>query len=64
MIYLLDSNIIGYLVQENQTVGDHLNRLGRADRVVICTIVRGELLVTHDDDFRKIDELAVEDWTK
>jgi tRNA(fMet)-specific endonuclease VapC len=135
MIYLLDSNIISYLVQENETVGEHLDQLGSADRVVICTIVRGEVLygvqrmsagkrkdeiteklsniltgfrceplpegvadryavlkrsrqsmglsiddndlwiaatalllgavlVTHDDDFQKINELNVEDWTK
>ena len=134
MIYLLDSNIISYLVQENQRVGEHLKQLPRSDRVVICTIVRGEilygiqrmspgrrkdeitekiskllagffceplseavadryatlkrssqatgfsiedndlwiaatalllgaLLVTHDDDFLNIDELAREDWT-
>jgi predicted nucleic acid-binding protein len=135
MIYLLDSNIISYLVQENKVVGEHLNQLDTADRVIICTIVRGEILygvqrmsagkrkdeiteklskiltgfrceplpegvadryavlkrsrqlmglsiddndlwigatalllgavlVTHDDDFRKINDLNVEDWTK
>jgi tRNA(fMet)-specific endonuclease VapC len=44
MTYLLDSNIISYLVNENQRVGEHLKQLPESDRVIICTIVRGEVL--------------------
>ena len=44
MIYLLDTNIISDLMRANPRVEDWISGLGSDDRLVTCTIVRGEIL--------------------
>ena len=44
MIYLLDSTMVSDWMREHPSVEAHLARLSTADRAVVCTIVRGEIL--------------------
>lgn len=44
MLYLLDSNAVSDLVAEHPKARARLNALPATDRVVICPIVRGEVL--------------------
>ena len=44
MTYLLDTNVISDLMRAATRVEDWMAGLDRSDRVVTCTIVRGELL--------------------
>src|SRR4051794_417169 len=44
MIFLLDTNVISDLMREHQTVVAHLSKSSASDRVVTCSIVRGEIL--------------------
>ena len=43
MIFLLDTNAISDLMREHSRVEQHLTQMSPADRVVVCTIVRGEI---------------------
>ncbi|NLX99257.1 MAG: type II toxin-antitoxin system VapC family toxin [Rhodopirellula sp.] len=44
MTYLLDTTAVSDLMKEHKRVEENLANAGRVDRVVICTIVRGEIL--------------------
>ncbi len=44
MIFLLDTNAFSDLMRENPRMDEHLSSLAADDSVVICTIVRGEIL--------------------
>ena len=44
MTYLLDTNAISDLMRASQRIEDWMAKLNQGDRVVTCTIVRGELL--------------------
>jgi predicted nucleic acid-binding protein len=44
VIYLLDTNIISDLMRANPRAADWISGLCADDRVVTCTIVRGEIL--------------------
>lgn len=44
MIYLLDTTAISDWMNENPSLGRHLTSLPPTDRVVICPMVRGEVL--------------------
>jgi predicted nucleic acid-binding protein len=44
VIYLLDTNAISTLMRGDARMASWLSSIGVADRVVICTIVRGEIL--------------------
>lgn len=44
MIYLLDSNAIGDLMRADSRIENWMAGLEADDRVVTCTIVRGEML--------------------
>jgi predicted nucleic acid-binding protein len=44
MIFLLDSNAFSDLMRKNARSEAHLAALGPDDKVVICPIVRGEIL--------------------
>ena len=43
MIYLLDTNAVSDLMREHVTVRQRLSALGGEDRVIICSVVLGEL---------------------
>ncbi len=42
--YLLDTSIFSLMVKENLRVKAHVASLSAADRLIVCTIVRGEVL--------------------
>lgn len=42
--YLLDTTTFSFLMREDPAVRGRLERLSTADRVLICAIVRGEIL--------------------
>jgi len=42
--FLLDSTMFSFLMERRPEVVTHLGSVGPADRVAICTIVRGEIL--------------------
>lgn len=42
--YLLDTSIFSLMVRENPRVKAHVASLSAADRLIVCTIVRGEVL--------------------
>ena len=44
MIYLLDTNAISALMRADLRMASWLSSIGPDDRVVICTITRGEIL--------------------
>lgn len=44
MIYLLDTNAISALMRADLRIVSWLSSIGADDRVVICTITRGEIL--------------------
>ena len=44
MLYLLDTNVLSEILRENKKLDARLAALTAADRAVICTIVRGEVL--------------------
>ena len=44
MIYLLDTNAISALMRADPRMASWLSSIGADDRVVICTITRGEIL--------------------
>ncbi len=44
MIYLLDTNVISALMREDPHMGAWLSSVSANDRIVICTIARGEIL--------------------
>jgi predicted nucleic acid-binding protein len=44
VIYLLDTNAISDLMRRSPRIEDWMAALGQNDRVVTCTIVRGEIL--------------------
>ena len=44
MIYLLDTNAISALMRADPRMASWLSSIGADDRVVICTISRGEIL--------------------
>ena len=44
MIYLLDTNAISALMRADLRMASWLSSIGVDDRVVICTITRGEIL--------------------
>jgi predicted nucleic acid-binding protein len=44
MIFLLDSNAFSDLMRKNARIEARLAALGSNDKVVICPIVRGEIL--------------------
>lgn len=44
MIYLLDTNAISALMRTDARMASWLSTIGVNDRVVICTIARGEIL--------------------
>jgi len=44
MTYLLDTNIFSDLMREHPKLDNHLANLSITDRVIICSIVRGEIL--------------------
>jgi predicted nucleic acid-binding protein len=44
VIYLLDTNAIGALMRTDARKASWLSAIGADDRVVICTIARGEIL--------------------
>jgi tRNA(fMet)-specific endonuclease VapC len=44
VIFLLDTNAFSDLMRENPKIDDHLAGISPMDRVVICTVVRGEIL--------------------
>ena len=44
MIYLLDTNAISALMRADFRMASWLSSIGADDRVVICTITRGEIL--------------------
>ena len=44
MIYLLDTNAIGASMREDLRMASWLSPIGADDRVVVCTISRGEIL--------------------
>ena len=44
MIYLLDTNAISDLMRASPRIENWMARLDQRDRVVTCTIVRGEIL--------------------
>ncbi|MBX3027128.1 type II toxin-antitoxin system VapC family toxin [bacterium] len=44
MLFLLDSNAVSDLMRKNPRVAAQLAVLGPNDKVVICSIVRGEIL--------------------
>ena len=44
MIYLLDTNAISDLMRADTRIENWISTLDRGDRVVTCTIVRGEIL--------------------
>ena len=45
MIYLLDTNAISELTRADARIENWISALDRGDRVITCTIVRGEMLV-------------------
>jgi predicted nucleic acid-binding protein len=44
VIYLLDTNAISPLMREDARMASWLSSIGLDDRVVVCTIARGEIL--------------------
>jgi predicted nucleic acid-binding protein len=44
VIYLLDTNAISALMRADSRMASWLSSIERSDRVVICTITRGEIL--------------------
>jgi tRNA(fMet)-specific endonuclease VapC len=44
MTYLIDTNIFSDLMREHPKLDDHLSNLSTTDRIIICPIVRGEIL--------------------
>lgn len=44
MIFLLDTNTFSHLMQEDSTVDARLKGCSAQDRVIICPVVRGEIL--------------------
>jgi predicted nucleic acid-binding protein len=44
VIYLLDTNAISDLMRADARIENWISALDRGDRVVTCTIVRGEIL--------------------
>ena len=44
MIYLLDTNAVSALMREEARVASWLSARGVDDRLVICTVTRGEIL--------------------
>lgn len=44
MIYLLDTSTVSDMIRESPRLQAHLAGLSRTDRIVICTIIRGEIL--------------------
>lgn len=44
MTYLLDTNIFSDLMREHPKLDSYLASLSIADRVIICSVVRGEIL--------------------
>lgn len=44
MIFLLDTNAFSDLMSENPQMGIHLANAAISDQVIICSIVRGEIL--------------------
>ena len=44
MVYLLDTNAISALMRADVRMASWLSSIGADDRVVICTIARGEIL--------------------
>jgi predicted nucleic acid-binding protein len=44
VIYLLDTNVISALMRAEEQMATWLSSIGADDRVVICTIGRGEIL--------------------
>ena len=44
MIYLLDTNAFSDLMKEHPTLGNRLGALSDQDSVIICPVVRGEIL--------------------
>jgi predicted nucleic acid-binding protein len=44
VVYLLDTNAISHLMREDTRMASWLSTLRGEDRVVICTIARGEIL--------------------
>jgi predicted nucleic acid-binding protein len=43
MMFLLDTNAFSDLMRKHSTLDAHMTSLASADRVVICTVVRGEI---------------------
>ena len=44
MIYLLDTSAVSALMRADAGIASWLSSIGADDRVVICTVVRGEIL--------------------
>lgn len=44
MIFLLDTNAFSDLMREHSKVHENLSNISSTDRVIICPIVRGEIL--------------------
>ena len=44
MVFLLDTNVISDLMREHPAVVAHLSKSSASDRIVTCTIVRGQIL--------------------
>jgi tRNA(fMet)-specific endonuclease VapC len=44
LIFLLDTNTFSHLMQEDSTVDARLKECAAQDRVIICPVVRGEIL--------------------
>jgi len=60
MTFLLDSNAFSDLMRKDRRVEAHLAALGPNDKVVICSIVRGEILygLARLPQGRRRDDLA------
>src|SRR2546430_1663511 len=44
MRYLLDTTIVSEMMRRNPNIQNFINELPISDRVVVCTITRGEIL--------------------
>jgi tRNA(fMet)-specific endonuclease VapC len=44
MTFLLDTNIFSDLMRENPKLKERIENLSSTDRIVICTVIRGEIM--------------------